>query len=171
MKNLYLKIVNCNAFLGFPLRSRNTSILLPFNVAVNSIQLVNVIGDTALIIEISGDVVIQSSLDNLKNTQFIHSKVIFFKAIDVPATGLLTYENTDGGDSFSFKLSNQEQITWFKLNVYNQDYGVISKMTDYILNIQFVREKKVNMVLITLEKILEYLKDFFMLISNQIFRI
>jgi len=168
---LYLNIVNSDAFLGFPLSQRNKPILLPYQTAISSTQPLNVIGDTALIVEMSGDVVIQSSLDNLNNTQFIHSKVIFFKAIDVPATGLLSYDNTDGGDSFLFKLSNQEQISWFKINIYNQDYGVIPNMTDYILNLQFIKTKKYNYVLMTLDKILEYIKDFFLLISNQIFRI
>ena len=168
---LYLNIINCDAFLGFPLSQRNKSILLPYQTAISSSQPLNVNGDTALIVEISGDVVIQSSLDNLNNTQFIHSKVIFFKAIDVPATGLLSYNNVDSGDSFIFKLSNQEQISWFKINVYNQDYGIIPNMTDYILNLQFIKTKKYNYVLMTLDKILEYLKDFFLLISNQISRI
>ena len=169
--NLYLNIINADAFLGFPLSQRNTQILLPYQSAVTSMQPINVVGDNALIVEVSGDVVIQSSLDNLNNTQFVHSKVIFLKAIDVPATGLLTYNNVDGGDSFSFKLSNQEQITWFKLNVYNQDYGVIPNMTDYILNIQFIKVKKLDKKLIILEKIFDYVRDFFLLISNQIFRI
>lgn len=168
---LYLNIINSDTFLGFPIAKRNIPILLPYQVPVSSTQPLNVTGDTALIIEISGDVVIQSSLDNLNNAQFIHSKVIFFKAIDVAPTGLLTYNNVDGGDSFSFKLSNQEQISWFKLNVYNQDYAVIPNMTDYILNIQFIKTKKLNLVLTALEKILEYIRDIFMLISNQIFRI
>ena len=169
--NLYLNIVNADAFLGFPLSQRNIQILLPYQSAVTSMQPINVVGDNALIVEVSGDVVIQSSLDNLNNTQFVHSKVIFLKAIDVPETGLLTYNNVDGGDSFSFKLSNQEQITWFKLNVYNQDYGVIPNMTDYILNIQFIKVKKLDKKLIILEKIFDYVRDFFLLISNQIFRI
>ena len=167
---LYLNIINSDAFLGFPITQRNKSILLPYQTPISSTQPLNVNGDTALIVEIAGDVVIQSSLDNLNNSQFIHSKVIFFKAIDVPATGLLTYDNVDGGDSFQFKLSNQEQITWFKLNIYNQDYTIIPNMTDYILNLQFVKQKKSNSVLIALEKILEYIRDIFMLISNQIFR-
>ena len=142
---LYLNIINSDAFLGFPLSQRNKPILLPYQTAISSSQPLNVIGDTALIIEISGDVVMQLSLDNLNNTQFIHSKVIFFKAIDVPATGLLSYNNIDGGDSFLFKLSNQEQISWFKINIYNQDYGVIPNMTDYILNIQFIKSKNIIM--------------------------
>jgi len=168
---LYLNIINSDAFLGYPITQRNNPILLAYQVSTSSIQPLNVNGDTALIVEMSGDVVIQSSLDNLNNAQFIHSKVIFLKAIDVAPTGLLTYNNVDGGDSFSFKLSNQEQITWFKLNIYNQDYGVIPNMTDYILNIQFIKEKKLNLVLMTIEKILEIIQDIFMLISNQIFRI
>ena len=168
---LYLNIINSDTFLGFSLSQRNKPILLPYQTAISSTQPLNVNGDTALIVEISGDVVIQSSLDNLNNTQFIHSKVIFFKAIDVSPTGLLTYDNTDGGDSFVFKLSNQEQISWFKINIYNQDYGLIPNMTDYMLNLQFIKTKKYNYVLMTLDKILEYLKDFFLLISNQIFRI
>ena len=57
------------------------------------------------------------------------------------------------------------------MNVYNQDYDVIPNLTDYILNIQFVKQKKINYILITLDKILEYVRDLFMLISNQIFPI
>ena len=170
-QKLYINIINCDTFLGFSLKQRNVPILLPYQTAISSTQPLNVIGDTALIIEIGGDVVIQSSLDNLQNNLFTHSKVIFMKPIDVPATGLLSYNNVDGSNSFIFKLSNQEQISNFKLSVYNQDYGTIPNLNDYILNLQFIKYKKYNMMLVTLEKILEYVRDFFMLISNQIFKI
>ena len=56
---LYLNIINSDAFLGFPLSQRNKPILLPYQTAISSSQPLNVIGDTALIIEISGDVVMQ----------------------------------------------------------------------------------------------------------------
>jgi hypothetical protein len=76
----------------------------------------------------------------------------------------------DGGDSFQFKLSNQEQITWLNLNVYNQDYTTMPNITDYIINLQFVKEEKINY---SFNSIREFIKICMghMLISNQIFRI
>ena len=168
---LQLNIINADAFLGFSIDVRNIPITILYNTTIYSSQPINVNGDSSLIIEMTGDVVVNSSLDNLNNTQLLHSKVIFMKTIDVPPTGLLKYDNIDGGDSFCFKLSNQEQITWFKINVYNQDYQLITNLTDYILHLQFIKQKKGNMTEMLLGKILEYLRDFFMLISNQIFRL
>jgi hypothetical protein len=165
---LYLNIINCDAFLGF---SKNIPILLPFNSTVSSLYPLNIQGDNTILIEISGDIVLNSSLDNLNSTQFLHSKIIFLKPIDVPANGLIEYSNIDGGNSFSFVLHNQEQINFFKLTCYNQDYQIFQNITDYIMTIQFEKKKKVNYYLLALEKILEYISDLFLLLSNQIFKI
>ena len=47
--------------------------------------------------------------------------------------GLSKYYNEDGGDSFQYRLANNEQITWFTLTVHNQDDEMIPNFSDYIL--------------------------------------
>ena len=168
-QKLYLNLINCQAFFGFS--DNTTSILLPYNQIVSSTQPINVNGDNSLLVEITGDISIQSSLDNLNNTQFLHSKVIFMKSIDVSPTGLLTYNNTDGGDSFQFRLNNNENINWFRLSVYNEKYQIIPNMNDYVIILQFIKRKRDNLQVLYLTQILEYVRYLFMLFANQIFKI
>lgn len=171
-RKLYLKVINSEDFLGFYKRNRNELIELPYNINIYSYNTINVIGDESIAILIDGDVSIDNTcaIDNFGDIQYKPSHIIFTKAIDVPSTALLSYNNEDGGDSFQFKLANVEQITWFKLTVINQDYEQIPNFNDYILNLQFVRHKKHNEIALILKKMLEYVQDLFMLISNQIFK-
>ena len=169
---LYLNIINAEDFLGCFRKDWNTLIELPYKTEIFSTTPVNINGDEAIIIKIDGDVSISNtaSIDNFGDIQFKPSKVIFMKSIDVPSGGLLKYDNSDGGDSFQFRLANTEQITSFRLTVYNQDYELIPNFQDYLFNIQFCRFKKHNEIVGILDKILGYVRDIFMLISNQIFK-
>ena len=171
-QKLYLRVINSEDFLGFFKRERGELIELLLNTNIYSHNTINVIGDESIAIKIDGDVVIDNtcSIDNFGDVQYKPSKIIFTKAIDQPSTGLLSYNNEDGGDSFHFKLANVEQISWFKLTVVNQDYEEIPQFHDYIFNLQFIRHKKHNEMVLILSKILEYVRDLFMLISNQIFK-
>ena len=172
-RKLYLKVINSEDFLGFYKKNRNELIELPYNTSIYSYNTVNVIGDESIAILIDGDVAIDNTcaIDNFGDVQYKPSNIIFVKAIDAPSTALLSYNNEDGGDSFQFRLANVEQITWFKLAVINQDYEAIPNFNDYILNLQFVKHKKHNEMALTLKKLLEYIQDLFMLISNQIFKV
>ena len=51
----------------------------------------------------------------------------------------------------------------------NQDNEIIPKMTDYILTLQFVKHKSVDKTTSLLEKILDYLKQIFMMYGLQMF--
>ena len=131
---MYLKIINSEDFLGFYKSDRNIEILLPYLQNVFSNNIINILGDEAIIIKINGDCILAgNTVDNFGTETYEPSNIIFMKPIDVPSNGLLKYNNEDGGDSFQYRLANVEQITWFTLSVYNQDDELIPNFSDYIL--------------------------------------
>ncbi len=73
-------------------------------------------------------------------TTYQPRNIVFMKPIDVASNGLLKYNNEDGGDTFQYRISNIEQITYFKLPVHNQDDEFILKFSYYILWLQFTRK-------------------------------
>ena len=167
---LYLKIINAEDFLGFPISKRYLLIELPLAVGVYSEQPINVVGDEAITITINGDADLEgNTVDNFGSKDFVPSDIIFCQAIDVPPYSLLQYNNEDGGDSFQYKLKQMREIRNFNLIVKNQDNEIIPKMTDYILTLQFVKHKSIDKTTSLLEKILDYLKQIFMMYGLQMF--
>ena len=62
---LYLNIINAEDFLGFPKSKRNTLIELPLLTNVYSQQPINVVGDEAITITVSGDADLEgNTIDN-----------------------------------------------------------------------------------------------------------
>ena len=167
---LYLKIINAEDFLGFPKSKRNTLIELPLAVGVSSEQPINVVGDEAITITINGDADLEgNTVDNFGSKDFVPSDIIFCQAIDVPPYSLIQYNNEDAGDSFQYRLKQIREIKNFSLIVKNQDNEVIPKMTDYLLTLQFVKHKSIDKTASLLEKILDYLKQIFMMIGLEMF--
>ena len=167
---LYLKIINAEDFLGFPKSKRNTLIELPLTVGVSSEQPINVVGDEAITITINGDADLEgNTVDNFGSKDFVPSDIIFCQAIDVPPYSLIQYNNEDAGDSFQYRLKQIREIKNFNLIVKNQDNEVIPKMTDYLLTLQFVKHKSIDKTASLLEKILDYLKQIFMMIGLEMF--
>jgi hypothetical protein len=183
---LYLNIINAEDFLGFPKSKRNTLIELPLLTDVFSEQPINVVGDEAITITINGDADLEgNTIDNFGSKEFVPSSpgermlgmaapfvpsdIIFCQAIDVPPYSLLQYNNEDAGDSFQYKLKQMREIKNFSLIVKNQDNEVIPKMTDYLLTLQFVKHKSIDKTASLLEKILDYLKQIFMMIGLELF--
>jgi hypothetical protein len=168
---MYLKIINSEDFLGFYKSDRNIEILLPYLQNVFSNNIINILGDEAIIIKINGDCILAgNTVDNFGTETYEPSNIIFMKPIDVPSNGLLEYNNEDGGDSFHYKLANVEQITWFTLSVYNQDDELIPNFSDYILLLQFIRhtteDNKTNSLL---ETLIDYVKQIYLIISQIVF--
>jgi hypothetical protein len=168
---MYIKIINSEDFLGFYKSDREQLILLPYlnNIYCNSI--VNISGDEAIIIKISGDCILAgNTVDNFGDIDYQPSNIIFMKPIDVASNGLLKYNNEDGGDSFQYRLANIEQITSFELTVHNQDDEFIPSFSDYILLLQFIRhstqEDKTHTIL---ESILDYIKQMYLIISQIVY--
>ena len=167
---LYLNIINAEDFLGFPKNKRNTLIELPFLTNVFSQQPINVVGDEAITITVTGDADLEgNTVDNFGSNNYMASDIIFCKSIDVSPYSLLQYNNEDAGDSFQYKLKQIREIKNFNLIVKNQDNEVIPKMTDYLLTLQFVKHKNIDKTPFLLEKILDYLKQIFMMIGLEMF--
>ena len=62
---MYLKIINCEDFLGFYKSDRNIEILLPYSQNVSSNNIINILGDEAIIIKINGDCILAgNAVDN-----------------------------------------------------------------------------------------------------------
>ena len=168
---MYLKIINSEDFLGFYKSDRNIEILLPYLQNVFSNNIINILGDEAIIIKINGDCILAgNTVDNFGTETYEPSNIIFMKPIDVPSNGLLKYNNEDGGDSFHYKLANVEQITWFTLSVYNQDDELIPNFSDYILLLQFIRHKtEEGKVEVLLNTLVDYVKQIYLMISHFLF--
>ena len=168
---MYLNIINSEDFLGFYKSDRNINILLPYLQNVFSNNIVNILGDEAIIIKINGDCILAgNTVDNFGLTTYQPSNIIFMKPIDVASNGLLKYSNEDGGDSFQYRIANIEQITYFELTIHNQDDEFIPNFSDYILLLQFVRhtteENKLNSLL---ETLIDYVKQIYLIISQIVF--
>ena len=168
---MYLKIINSEDFLGFYKSDRDIEILLPYLQNVYSNNIINILGDEAIIIKINGDCILAgNTVDNFGTETYEPSNIIFMKPIDVPSNGLLKYNNEDGGDSFQYRLANVEQITWFTLTVNNQDNELIPNFSDYILLLQFIRHKtEEGKVEILLNSLLDYVKQIYLMISHFLF--
>ena len=168
---MYLKIINSEDFLGFFKSDRDVEILLPYLQNVYSNNIINILGDEAIIIKINGDCILAgNTVDNFGTETYEPSNIIFMKPIDVPSNGLLKYNNEDGGDSFHYRLANVEQITWFTLTVYNQDNELIPNFSDYILLLQFIRHKTEDGKVETLlNSLLDYVKQIYLMISHFLF--
>jgi hypothetical protein len=168
---MYIKIINSEDFLGFYKSDRDIEILLPYLQNVYSNNIINILGDEAIIIKINGDCILAgNTVDNFGTETYEPSNIIFMKPIDVPSNGLLKYNNEDGGDSFHYRLANVEQITWFTLSVYNQDNELIPNFSDYILLLQFIRHKTEDGKVETLlNSLLDYVKQIYLMISHFLF--
>ena len=168
---MYIKIINSEDFLGFYKSDRDIEILLPYLQNVFSNNIINILGDEAIIIKINGDCILAgNTVDNFGTETYEPSNIIFMKPIDVPSNGLLKYNNEDGGDSFQYRLANVEQITWFTLTVYNQDNELIPNFSDYILLLQFIRHKTEDGKVETLlNSLLDYVKQIYLMISHFLF--
>jgi len=168
---MYLNIINSEDFLGFYKNDRNILILLPYFQNVFSNNIVNILGDEAIIIKINGDCILAgNTVDNFGTETYEPSNIIFMKPIDVPSNGLLEYNNEDGGDSFQYRLANVEQITWFTLTVHNQDDELIPNFSDYILLLQFIRHKtEEGKIEAALNLLVDYVKQIYLLISHFLF--
>jgi len=168
---MYLVMINAEDLLGFKRSERRELIELPYLEDVESSYYVNVLGDEAVIISVSGDILLdKNNIDNFGSTEMKPTSVIFTKPIDVPSNSLLTYNNEDAGDSFQYKLANTDSIRQFTLTVKNQDLEQITDFNEYILNLQFVKHKKNNDMVSVLNGILDYVREIYLMISQILFK-
>jgi len=148
--------MNAGSFLGF---KNNIEILISFS-GTESTNPININSIRALSIGIDDDISFNNNdmESNFNNSVYKASDLIFQTAVNVPKCYLLNYQNSDGGDSFKYKLGNHDIIKYFILSVYDQDGNTIKDMTDYIIHIQFTINK-ISQQEILLKSLIDYNKQ------------
>ena len=113
---------------------------------------------------------INSTIDNFSTTKFQPNDIIFHKVIDTKSNNVLGYKNSDASNNFNYVLSNNNsgQINFFSLTILDQDLNLIDDIDDYFLHLQFIKMKKQSMEFL-LTKLVEYVKDIFIMIGNYLY--
>ena len=162
-----LNCINCGNFLGF---DNETEIEITHD-GVKSTNKINVITLKAINIKVQGDInMINSTIDNFSTSKFQPNDIIFHKVIDTKSNNVLGYKNSDASNNFNYVLSNNNsgQINFFSLTILDQDLNLIDDIDDYFLHLQFIKMKKQSMEFL-LTKLVEYVKDIFLMIGNYLY--
>jgi len=136
--NAFITSISANDFIGFD----NNIEYEIIELGLISTNVLNMAGDSIIILEIPNIQTNPRILDNIKTGEVVPSSTVAYIVIDVPSYGLLKYENGDGGDSFSYILMNTD-IKYLNLIVRNQDKEVID-VSDYDLTLQFIVHNRNN---------------------------
>jgi hypothetical protein len=159
---IYLSPTTCGQFLGF----ENDVEVEVTSYGIMLENKINVISVKAINIKVSGDIgLVNGTLDNFSSSSFIHNNIIFNYVIDTKFYNCLGYNNSDTSNNYVLSNNNLGQINNFTLDILDQDLNHIEDMEDYILHLQFIKTKKETPEII-LFKMLEYLKDIFLMIGN-----
>ena len=156
--------ITCGNFIGF---DNETDIDITHE-GIKSTNKINVITLKAINIKVQGDInMINSTIDNFSTTKFQPNDIIFHKVIDTKSNNVLGYKNSDASNNFNYVLSNNNsgQINFFSLTILDQDLNLIDDIDDYFLHLQFIKMKKQSMEFL-LTKLVEYVKDIFLMIGN-----
>lgn len=162
---IYLNIINCDSLLGFSRTKRLVPILLKHNIDVYSEQPINVISITNFFVHASGDLYLNDdNFDNHKSSEITNNDIIFSMAIDKPFNHCLSYNNSDGGNSFYYRLDNSKSnINRFKLEIRDQYKQIIPQFPDYNIIIQFTKKTRENVFYIPLIDIRSYLSHIYLM--------
>ena len=160
---MFLSPINSGNFFGF---SNNVENLISTS-GTESTNPININTIRALSIGIDGDISFNynNMESNFNNSLYKASDLIFQMGVNVPKGYLLDYQNIDGGDSFKFNLGNKDRIKYYILSVYDQDGNTISDMTDYIIHMQFIINKKSNTDLL-LKTMIDYNKQIYLIVGH-----
>jgi hypothetical protein len=168
IKNIYLNIINCESLLGFSRTSRNINIEFVYNVPRYSDQPINVISITNFFVHVSGDLYLNDeNYDNHNSSEIDNNNIIFSMAVDKPFNTCLSYNNSDGGNSFYFRLDNcKTNINHFKLEIRDQFHQLIPQFPDYNMVIQFTKKTRENVFLRPLLDIRNYILQLYLMIGT-----
>ena len=136
--NAFISSISANDFIGFD----NNYEYEITELGLISTNVLNMAGDSIIILEIPNIQTNPRILDNIKTGEVVPSSTVAYIVIDVPSYGLLKYQNDDGGDSFSYILMNTD-IKYLNLVVRNQDKDII-EVSDYDLTLQFIVHNRNN---------------------------
>jgi hypothetical protein len=136
--NAFITSISANDFIGFD----NNYEYEITELGLISTNVLNMAGDSIIILEIPNLQTNPRILDNISTGSVSPSSTMAYIVIDVPSYGLLKYENGDSGDSFSYILMNND-IKYLNLVIRNQDKEVI-EVSDYDLTLQFIIHNRNN---------------------------
>ena len=124
---------------------------------------INMMGDELILLSMPEIKQTYPSVDNFKKGKINDSSIVAYLPINVPAFGLMIYENRDSGDSFSYVIENTE-IDHLRLQCFNQDMELIN-VGNYQLAIQFEVHKR-KTILTVLNEILRMVSNIFAYIGR-----
>ena len=85
-------------------------------------------------------------------------------AIDKPFNHCLSYNNSDGGNSFYYRLDNStSSVNRFRLEIRDQYKQIIPQFPDYNMIIQFTKKTRENVFYIPLIDIRSYLSHIYLM--------
>jgi len=165
ISNIYLNIINCEQLLGFSRILRNIEIEFIYNIGKYSDQPINVISITNFFVHVSGDMYLNDeNFDNHNSSEIDTNNIIFSMAIDKPFNQCLSYNNSDGGNSFYYRLDNgKTNINRFRLEIRDQFNQIIPNFPDYNIVIQFTKKSRSNIFLIPILEIRNYLNQVYLM--------
>jgi len=167
ISNIYLNIINCEQLLGFSRTSRNSNIEFVYNIAKYSDVPINVISITNFFVHVSGDLYLNDeNYDNHNSSEVDNNNIIFSMAVDKPFNTCLSYNNSDGGNSFYFRLDNcKTNINHFRLEIRDQFNQLIPNFPEYNMILQFTKKTRENLFIIPLLDIKNYLMQLYLMIG------
>ena len=168
ISNVYLKIINCDQLLGFQRNVRNTNIELFYNILRYSDIPINVISITNIFVHVSGDLYLNDeNYDNHNSNEIDNNNIIFSMAVDKPFNQCLSYNNSDGGNSFYFRLDNSKtNINNFRLEIRDQFNVLIPNFPEYNIVLQFTKKTRENIFFKPLLDIRNYLLQIYLIIGS-----
>lgn len=166
-RKYFLQIENCEDFLGFTIDKRGEYMEITETGLISEVP-ININGDETFSLKINGDVSFaNNNMYNFGTPYFKPSNIIFVKAIDVPPWEILQYNNTDGGDNFTYKLNNV-MIDNFGLSIVNQDDEIIPNFAEYVLILKFTKHKVDVETGSMLAAILDYVRQIYFILGRSL---
>ena len=135
---VFITSISANDFLG---NDNNHKYVITELVLISS-SVLNMAGDSIIILEIPNLQTNPRILDNILTGEVIPSSTVAYIVIDVPSYGLLKYGNGNFGDLFSYILMNTD-VRYSNLVVKTQSEEVI-EVSDYDLRLQYIVHNRNN---------------------------
>tara|TARA_R110002072_G_scaffold121837_1_gene256025 strand:+ start:1268 stop:2122 length:855 start_codon:yes stop_codon:yes gene_type:complete len=159
-KKISIVSISANDFVGF---DNNKVNVIESGQSIYSDTPINMSGDELILLSMPEIKQTYPSVDNFKKGKINDSSIVAYLPINVPAFGLMIYENRDSGDSFSYVIENTE-IDHLRLQCFNQDMELIN-VGNYQLAIQFEVHKR-KTILTVLNEILRMVSNIFAYIGR-----
>lgn len=143
---IILEPINSHALLGF--KSTEIQITIPSNSSITSSIPINVMSITNLYLhlDVGYDLSINdNNLDNFNGVDNVKgNNIICSIPIKNCYNSIISYENYDGGTSFTFKTNRQEIVQSLSITIKDHNDRIIPNFPDFNMIIQLQKKLKIN---------------------------